>query len=49
MQCASAVTAKHGTITVDTIYPATEKHISKHSVQKFVMVSQLLHAQQGAT
>ena len=39
LQYSSTITPKQGTITVDTIYPATEKHISKHSAQNFVMVS----------
>ncbi|KAL3145883.1 hypothetical protein ABBQ38_015253 [Trebouxia sp. C0009 RCD-2024] len=37
---ASMVAPEQATITVDTIYPATEKHISKHSTQKFIMVAE---------
>ena len=44
LQYSSTITPKQGTITVDTIYPATEKHISKHTTQNFVMVS--LHTKQ---
>lgn len=43
MQYASMVAPEQATITVDAIYPATEKHISKHSTQKFMMVSMTLH------
>lgn len=32
---------QHSTITIDTIYPASEKHISKHTPQSYVMVSKL--------
>ena len=43
LQYASMVAPEQATITVDTIYPATEKHVSKHSTQKFVMVSMTLY------
>ena len=42
LQYSSTVTPEQGTVTVDTIYPATEKHISKHSAQNFIMVSESL-------
>lgn len=36
----STLAPEQGAITVDTIYPATDKHISKHTTQKFVMVAE---------
>ena len=45
LQYSSTVTPQQGTITIDTIYPATEKHISKHSSQNFIMVSASLDIQ----
>ena len=39
LQYSSTITPEQGRITVDTIYPATEKHVSKHSAQSFIMVS----------
>ncbi|DBB15780.1 TPA: hypothetical protein ACH3X3_003981 [Trebouxia sp. C0006] len=36
----SMLAPAHGAITVDIIYPASEKHISKYSMQKFVMVAE---------
>ena len=44
VQYASVISSEQGKITVDTIYPATDKHISKHSAQTFVMVSVTLQA-----
>lgn len=38
LQYTSLLAPEQGAITVDTIYPATSKHISKHSTQKFFMV-----------
>ncbi|KAK9824616.1 hypothetical protein WJX72_011745 [[Myrmecia] bisecta] len=34
------VPAEHGQITIDIIYPATEKHIAKNSTQHYFMVSE---------
>lgn len=36
----STLTPDQGAITVDTIYPASEKHIRKHTAQKFLMVTE---------
>lgn len=41
LQYTSTLAPDQGAITVDTIYPASEKHISKHTSQKFLMVSRL--------
>ena len=41
VQYTSMLAPAHGAITVDIIYPASEKHISKYSMQKFVMVSKV--------
>ncbi|DBA68691.1 TPA: hypothetical protein ACH3X2_013485 [Trebouxia sp. C0005] len=35
----STLAPDQGAITVDTIYPASEKHIRKHTMQKFLMVN----------
>jgi hypothetical protein len=39
LQYTSTLAPDQGAITVDTIYPASEKHIRKHTMQKFLMVS----------
>ena len=39
LQYTSTLAPDQGAITVDTIYPASEKHIRKHTTQKFLMVS----------
>ena len=39
LQYTSTLAPDQGAITVDTIYPASEKHINKHTTQKFLMVS----------
>ncbi|DBB03654.1 TPA: hypothetical protein ACH3X3_010981 [Trebouxia sp. C0006] len=36
----STLAPDQGAITVDTIYPASEKHIRKHTTQKFLMVTE---------
>ncbi len=39
LQYTSTLAPDQGAITVDTIYPASEKHIRKHTTQTFLMVS----------
>jgi len=39
LQYTSKLAPEQGAIIVDTIYPASAKHVSKHTTQKFVMVS----------
>lgn len=39
LQYTSTLAPDQGAITVDTIYPASEKHIRKHTMQKFLMVN----------
>lgn len=41
VQYTSMLAPAHGAITVNIIYPASEKHISKYSTQKFVMESKV--------
>lgn len=38
MQYSGEVAPEHGLIDADVIYPATDKHISKYSTQRYTLV-----------